>query len=127
MAEEKTTPHEDDGSERRRQLKKAHKALESLRGALAEIGAGTKTEVAALLSALEDEIEALRPAEPRKCKEYQRALGRAKKGLLGVSPEDVALYCRCAECTSLRAQRGMAQPAGPLEIEDEGAPQETSA
>ncbi|MCC7382421.1 MAG: hypothetical protein IT384_11355 [Deltaproteobacteria bacterium] len=117
MSEEKIEETEDLHGETRRQVKKGLKTVEGLRELFKALGADPRPEIAALLSGLEDELEALRPPEPRKCKEFLRALGRAKKGLMGVSPEDVALYCKCAECTALRARQGLQQPAGPIEVE----------
>lgn len=98
-------------AERRRQIKKGQKTMEALRETFVELGADGDPNIVALLAQLDQHLERLKPPEPRKCKEYLRALSRAKKGLLGIAPEHVVLYCRCFECTSLRAKEGLEQPA----------------
>jgi hypothetical protein len=123
---ENTTPHEDAddrNTERKQKVRRAEKALDTLKEALAALGAEVPQEIAAI----ERAIEALRPPEPRRCKEYLRALSRSKKGILGIPPEDVVLYCRCQECRDLRVKLGMEQPEGPTEIEVADTTAELSA
>ncbi|MFO0723956.1 MAG: hypothetical protein U1E65_09255 [Myxococcota bacterium] len=97
--------------ERRRLIKKAQKNMEALRETLGELELLGSPKTLESLAALDAEIESKKPPEPRRCKEYLRALSRAKKGLLGIAPEHVVLYCRCFECSALRAKEGLEQPA----------------
>lgn len=109
--------NEDQYSERRREVRRGLKAVEQMREIFANLGAQERPEINGLLESLEHELDALKPPDPRRCKEYLRAVARSKKGLLGIAPEDVALYCRCPECSALRAKTGAAQPSGALEVE----------
>jgi hypothetical protein len=117
--------------ERRRQVKKGQKTMEALRETFVELGADGDPNIVQLLAQLDQHLERLKPPEPRKCKEYLRALSRAKKGLLGIAPEHVVLYCRCFECTSLRAKEGLEQPAtrpvSPVLMEPEAEADEPAA
>lgn len=115
---------EDQHAEQRRQVRRALKVIEQLREVFGALGAADRPEVAAIIGALEKELDALKPPDPRRCKEFLRAVGRARKGLVGIAPEDVVLYCRCFECTTLRTKLGLTQPAGALEVE---APEEMVA
>ena len=112
-------------AERRKLIKKAQKALEALKESLGELQLLGSSKTLEALAAIESEIDAKKPPEPRRCKEYLRAFSRAKKGLLGIAPEHVVLYCRCFECSALRAKEGLEQPATravPQEIIEADAP-----
>ncbi len=104
-------------AEKRREVRRGHKAIETLREIFAALEVKEIEAVNGLLAAVGVQLDALRPPDKRRCKEYLRAVGRSKKGLLGISPEDVVLYCRCEECSVLRLKLNVTQPSGILEIE----------
>lgn len=97
--------------ETRALVQRGLRALDGVRAAFAALGA-TDEAVGALLAKVEVELNARRPPEPRRCKEYLRSVAREKKGLIGISPEDVALYCRCPECSGIRDRLGVELGAG---------------
>jgi hypothetical protein len=97
-------------NERRRLVKRAQKALEAARAVYADLGIAERPSVLAMFTALDAEAEREKPPEPRRCKEYLRAVTRAKKGLMGISPDHVVFYCRCVECTAIRAKERLVQP-----------------
>lgn len=101
----------DDKAELRRKLRRVERAIELVRECFGELDAASRPGVLDHLAGLERELDELRPPEPRKCREYARASLRAKKGLMGIDPELVVLYCRCFECTTLRAKLKLEQPS----------------
>lgn len=105
----------------RANVQRGLRAVAQVRSAFEALGAADKPEVVALLEKLEGELDALRPPDPRKCKEYLRAVSRERKGLIGIRPEDVVRYCRCPECTLLRMKMGLEHPSGPTAEELEPA------
>ncbi len=117
-------------AERRRDIRRVERALELVREAFAELQAADAPGVVEHLAGLEAQLDALRPPEPRKCREYQRATLRAKKGLMGIDPELVVLYCRCFECATLRAKNKLEQPThralSPLLVDDDPTPEGSS-
>jgi hypothetical protein len=108
-AEAEETPEETDAEEeklKRAAARKGFRALEGLRAVLETLGS-TAEEITELTQVLEDRIEALKPPDRRKCKEYKRAVNRAKKGTIGIDPEEVVLYCSCRECREIREKQGL--------------------
>lgn len=94
-------------------LKKGEKALETFEEVMAGFEPGPERAVKNALKRLAEELEGLRPPEPRKCKEYKRALALARKGEMGIHPDDVMKFCRCEECAALRAKAGVEHPPPP--------------
>lgn len=94
-------------------LKKGAKALDTITEVLESFEPGPERPVKNALKKLAEELEALQPPEPRKCKEYKRALAMAKKGEMGIHPDDVMRFCRCGECATLREKAGVAHPPAP--------------
>ncbi|MCB9646507.1 MAG: hypothetical protein H6730_07910 [Deltaproteobacteria bacterium] len=97
-------------------IKKGEKALEAFEEVLACFEPGPERAVKNALKRLAEELDALKPPEPRKCKEYKRALALARKGEMGIHPDDVMKYCRCEECTALRAKAGVDDPLTPRSV-----------
>ncbi len=91
-------------------LKKGQKALELLREAFCALGAEKDAALEALFRELNQRLEELGPPEPRKCKEYRRALVILQKGGIGIHPDDVVRFCRCEECENLRDKMGLTHP-----------------
>lgn len=94
---------------RRAAAKRGKKLLEALHEVLATLDADTST--LELVQGLDPVLDRLNPPDLKKCKEYLRALKRSQKGLPGIDPEDVVLYCSCAECRDVRDRFGLDQPA----------------
>jgi hypothetical protein len=94
-------------------LKKGEKALEAFEEVMASFDPGPDRAVKKALERLAEELEALKPPEPRQCKEYKRAIALARKGEMGIHPDDVMKYCRCEECTALREKAGVDHPPAP--------------
>jgi len=97
-------------------LKKGHKAIEALEEVLAHFEPGPDRAVKNALKKLTEELEALAPPEPRKCKEYKRAIALARKGEMGIHPDDVMRFCRCSECHALREKAGVPHPLVPKPV-----------
>ena len=94
-------------------LKRGEKALEAYAEVLASFEPGPGRAVKNALERLAEELESVKPPEPRKCKEYKRAIALARKGEMGIHPDDVMKYCRCEECTALREKAGVDHPPEP--------------
>lgn len=97
-------------------LKKASKALETIEEVFASFEPGPERPVKNALAKIAGEIDALKPPEPRKCKEYKRAIALARKGEMGIHPDDVMRFCRCSECHVLREKAGMDHPLAPKQV-----------
>ncbi len=94
-------------------LKKAEKALEQVSEVIDTFEPGPERAVKNAIKRLAQELDALKPPEPRRCKEYKRALALARKGEMGIHPDDIMKYCRCAECHDLREKAGLSHPPAP--------------
>lgn len=94
-------------------LKKAEKAIEQINEVLDQFEPAPDRSVKNALKRITQELDALKPPEPRKCKEYKRALGLARKGEMGIHPDDIMKYCRCSECHELREKAGFSHPPAP--------------
>lgn len=94
---------------RRTAAKRGKKLLEALSEVFATLDADTSMLEA--VQGLEVVLDRLNPPDLKRCKEYVRALKRSQKGLPGIDPEDVVLYCSCAECRDVRDRFGLDQPA----------------
>lgn len=105
--DEESTENEPDERALRQSARKGFRAIEVLREVYTLLGA-EDDEVTKLLAPVEERLEALKPPEKRKCKEYKRALTRARKGLVGIDPDEVVLYCACRECKAIREKQGLA-------------------
>lgn len=93
---------------RRAAAKRGKKLLEALTEVLTTLNADAPTLDA--VQNLDRVMDRLNPPDLKKCKEYVRALKRSQKGLPGIDPEDVVLYCSCAECRDVRDRFGLDQP-----------------
>jgi len=124
--EETGTGQIDEKAELRRNIRRVERAIELVRETFSALGAGDAPGVVERLAGLEAELDSLRPPEPRKCREFLRASLRARKGLMGIDPELVVLYCRCFECATLRAKLRLEQPTvreiSPLLVEEGTTP-----
>ncbi len=94
----------------RSMLRRGEKALDIVQEIFDTFEPGPGRAVVNAMKRVADELETLRPPKPRKCKEYKRALGLARKGEMGIHPDDIVRYCRCEECQALRAKDGMEHP-----------------
>lgn len=94
---------------RRAAAKRGKKLLETLNEVLVTLDADAATLDAVLT--LDRVLDRLTPPDLKKCKEYVRALKRSQKGLPGIDPEDVVLYCNCGECRDVRDRFGLDQPS----------------
>lgn len=104
---------EDEAKQIRVLLKKAEKALEQIDAVLGAFEPAPERSVKNAMKRLAQEIDALKPPEPRRCKEYKRAITLARKGEMGIHPDDVMRYCRCSECHDLREKAGLDHPLAP--------------
>lgn len=107
---------EDEEKAIRALLKKGHKALETLEEVLGSFEPGPERPVKNALKKIAEELDALAPPEPRKCKEYKRAIALARKGEMGIHPDDVMRFCRCSECHALREKAGIPHPLAPKQV-----------
>jgi hypothetical protein len=94
----------------RSMLRRGEKALEIVQEIFDTFEPGPGRAVVTAMKRVADELETLRPPKPRKCKEFKRALGLARKGEMGIHPDDIVRYCRCEECQALREKEGMEHP-----------------
>lgn len=99
-----------DAEAKKAAYRRAMRAVETLRLIFLDLGAAGNA-----FERLEDllgSLELFRPPELRRCKEFRRAWARKERGIMGIRPEDVALYCRCPECTEIRGRLKLEQPLG---------------
>lgn len=93
---------------RRAAAKRGKKLLETLTEVLTTLDADASAFDE--IKTFERMMDRLTPPDLKKCKEYVRALKRSQKALPGIDPEDVVLYCSCAECRDVRDRFGLDQP-----------------
>ena len=94
---------------RRLAAKRGRKLVEGLTEVLETLDADSSAREA--LAEFDRMLDRLTPPDLKKCKEYVRALKRSQKGLPGIEPEDVVLYCNCGECRDVRDRFGLDQPS----------------
>lgn len=104
---------EEEAKPKRAAARRGFALVETLGEIFAFLGAGEDTDVAAALEGVRSQLDRHQPPAPRTCKEHKRALALAKKGLMGIHPDDVLRFCRCEECHGLREKAGMEHPLEP--------------